>query len=139
MTAVPATILSAIVTIIAVLVYFYMGLRVGQMRTKHSIAAPAMTGNPEFERAVRVHMNTLEQIVVFLPLLWIATVYFRTLAWLPAVLGALWIIGRLMYMQGYMQAPDKRGAGFGVAAIANLGLLILAVIGIAMSWMAATA
>ena len=139
MTAVPATMLSAIVTILAVLMYFYMGLRVGQMRGKHNIAAPAMTGNPEFERAVRVHMNTLEHLVIFLPLLWLATVYFRTLAWLPAVLGVLWIVGRLLYMQGYMQAPDKRGTGFGIAALANLGLLILAIVGIAMSWGAATA
>jgi len=139
MTAVPATILSAIVTVLAVLVYFYMGLRVGQMRGKHKIAAPAMTGNPEFERAVRVHMNTLEQIIVFLPLLWIATVYFRTLAWLPAVLGLVWIVGRILYMQGYMQAPEKRELGFGIAALANLGLLILAIVGIAMSWSAATA
>jgi glutathione S-transferase len=139
MTAVPATILSAIVTILAVLMYFYMGLRVGQMRGKHKIEAPAMTGNPEFERAVRVHMNTLEHLVIFLPLLWIATVYFRTLAWLPAVLGVLWIVGRIMYMQGYMAAPEKRGTGFGIAALANLGLLILAIVGIAMSWSAATA
>ena len=139
MIAVPATILSAIVTILAVLMYFYMGLRVGQMRGKHKIAAPAMTGNPEFERAVRVHMNTLEQIIVFLPLLWVATLYFRTLAWLPAVLGLVWIVGRILYMQGYMQAPEKRELGFGIAAIANLGLLILAIVGIAMSWGAATA
>jgi len=139
MTAVPATILSAIVTILAVLMYFYMGLRVGQMRGKHKIAAPAMTGNPEFERAVRVHMNTLEQIIVFLPLLWVATVYFRTLGWLPAVLGLVWIVGRILYMQGYMQAPEKRELGFAVAGLANLGLLILAIVGIAMSWSAATA
>ena len=44
-----------------------------------------------------------------------------------------------MYAQGYMAAPDKRGTGFGVAALANLGLLILAVVGIAMSWGATTA
>ncbi len=139
MTAVPATILSAIVTILAVLMYFYMGLRVGQMRGKHKIAAPAMTGDPEFERAVRVHMNTLEQIIVFLPLLWVATVYFRTLGWLPAVFGLVWIVGRILYMQGYMQAPEKRELGFGIAALANLGLLILAIVGIAMSWSAAVA
>ena len=98
-----------------------------------------MTGNPEFERAVRVHMNTLEQIIVFLPLLWVATVYFRTLGWLPAVLGLVWIVGRILYMQGYMQAPEKRELGFAVAGLANLGLLILAIVGIAMSWSAATA
>ena len=36
-----------------------------------------MTGHPEFERAVRVQMNTIEQFVIFLPLLWLATIYFR--------------------------------------------------------------
>ncbi len=138
MTAVPATLLSAIVTIIAVLVYFYMGLRVGQMRGKHGVQAPAMSGPPEFERAVRVHMNTLEQIVVFLPLLWLATIYFHTLGWLPPALGLLWIIGRILYMTGYMADPAKRELGFGIAALANLGLLILALIGIVTAWGAVT-
>ena len=65
-----------------------------------------MTGHPEFERAVRVQMNTLEWLPIFLPLLWLATLYFspamstRYLSWLPAVLGVIWIIGRYLYMNG---------------------------------------
>ena len=90
--------LSAIVTILAILLYFYMSVRVGQMRTKHGVKAPATTGHEEFERAFRVHYNTLESLVVFLPLLWLATFYFSPafslLAWLPALLGLAWIVGR---------------------------------------------
>jgi glutathione S-transferase len=136
MHAVPAAILSAVVTILAVLFYFYTGLAVGQMRTKHKISAPAVTGNTEFECAYRVQMNTLEQLVIFLPLLWLATSYFTTLGWLAPLLGIVWIIGRYLYMSGYMAAPDKRGTGFLIALVANLGLLILSLVGIVQAWIA---
>ena len=139
MTVYPATLLTAAVTIIAILFLFYTGIRVGQMRTKHGVAAPAMSGHPEFDRAYRVQMNTLEQFVIFLPLLWLATAYFKMIGWLPAALGVLWIVGRFLYMQGYMSAPEKRGTGFGIAALATLGLLILAVVGVVMDWAAVTA
>lgn len=139
MMAVPATLLSAIVTILAVLVFTYMGLQVGAMRGKHNVPAPAMTGHPMFERAFRVHMNTLEQMIVFLPLLWLATIYFHLLGWLAPALGVLWVIGRIVYMRGYMADPSKREAGFMIGTIANLGLLILAIVGIVMTWIAATA
>ena len=129
-------VLSAIVTIVALLVYFYMGFRVGGMRGKHGIKAPAISGHPEMDRAVRVHMNTLEQLVIFLPLLWLATVYFHWVGWLPAAIGVLWIIGRLMYMQSYMADPDKRGTGFGITALAQTVLLIMAIAGIVASWAA---
>ena len=63
------------------MLYFYMSVRVGQMREKHGVKAPAITGHPEFERAFRVHYNTLEALVVFLPLLWLATIYFVLRCW----------------------------------------------------------
>jgi glutathione S-transferase len=131
--------LSAVVTILSLLVFFYMGTRVAAARGKHGIKAPATTGHPEMDRAVRVHMNTLEQLVVFLPLLWLATVYFHWVGWLPAVMGVVWIIGRLMYMQAYMADPDKRGTGFGITFFAHVVLLIMAVAGIVASWSAASA
>ena len=111
MTVVPADLLSAVVTILAILLYFYMGIYVAQMRGKTGIHAPAMSGAPELDRAFRVHYNTLEALPVFLPLLWLATIYFAPLPWLPAAFGVLWIIGQVFYMTGYMEAPDKRGAG----------------------------
>jgi glutathione S-transferase len=139
MTAMPATLLSAIVTILAILFYFYTGLHVGRMRGKHNIKAPATSGHPEFDRAYRVQMNTLEHFVIFVPLLWLATTYFRTWGWLPAVFGLVWIVGRILYLTGYMADPEKRGTGFGIAALALLGLLILAIVGIVQDWAAVTA
>lgn len=139
MIAMPAATLSAIVTILAVLEFFYFGIRVGGMRTKHNILAPATTGHPEFERAFRVHYNTLESLIVFLPLLWIATSYFHTIAWLPAAFGLVFVIGRWIYMTLYMSDPAKRGPGTGIGALALLGLLILSIVGIVQSWVAVTA
>ena len=135
-----ADLLSAIVTILAILLYFYMSVRVGQMRVKHGVKAPATAGHAEFERAFRVHYNTLESLVVFLPLLWLATFYFSpafyTLAWLPAALGLAWVVGRVLYMTGYMADPDKRGLGFGIASIVQILLLILAIAGMVQVWIA---
>ena len=139
MIAMPATLLTVLVTLLAIIFYFYTGYRVGQMRDKHGIKAPATTGHPEFDCAYRVQMNTLEQFVVFLPLLWLATMYFRTWGWLPAFIGVIWILGRMLYMTTYMSDPDKRGTGFTIAAIALLALLVLTLIGIAQDWMAISA
>lgn len=128
--------LSAAVTILAVVLYFATGLNVAKMRTKHRINPPATSGHPEFDCAFRVQMNTLEQLAVFLPLLWLATIYFRPLPWLPAGLGLIWVVGRILYAHGYLIAPEKRGPGFGVAALAQLLLLILAIIGVAECYLA---
>lgn len=137
--ATEGAILSAVVTILAILLYTYMSIRVGQMRGKHSITAPATSGHPEFERAFRIHYNTLESIAVFIALLWLATIYFHTLPWLPALVGLIWVIGRLLYMTGYMNDPAKRGTGFGISMLSQLALLIIAVIGIVQTWMAVNA
>ena len=139
MTAVPTTLFSAAVTVLALIFVFYTGFNVGSMRSKHKISAPAVVGHPEFECAYRVQVNTLEQFVIFLPLLWLATLYFHMLPWLPAVFGLVWIIGRIIYMRGYMVAPEKRGRGFGVTILATLGLLILSLIGIVQAWIAVNA
>jgi glutathione S-transferase len=134
MIATPADLLSAIATVLALVLFFYMGIRVAQMRGKHKIDAPKMTGPLEFECAVRVHMNTLEALVVFLPALWLATIYFRTLGWLPAALGFVWVIGRILYMTGYMEAPNKRSLGYGISTVALFALLLLAIWGVVQDW-----
>jgi glutathione S-transferase len=135
------TLLSAVVVILAVVVYILSFMRVGSMRGKHSIQAPAMTGHPEFERAVRVQMNTVEQLVIFLPVLFLATVYFHLDAfpYLPALLGFVWVIGRFLYMQGYLAEASKRSTGFLISAVAALGLLLLAIIGLVQTYMAISA
>jgi glutathione S-transferase len=131
---------SALITILVLLVYFYMGIAVGQMRGRHNIAAPATAGHPEFERAFRVHANTLEQLAVFLPLLWLATILFqRGPAWLPALFGLIFLVGRLVYMQRYMSAPQTRAPGILIGVVGILGLLVLAIIGLVQDWTALSA
>jgi glutathione S-transferase len=128
------TLLSAIVAVLALVFYFYTSFYVAQARSKYKIEPPAVTGDARFERAYRVQMNTLEQLVFFLPLLCLATIYYRALGWLPAALGAVWVVGRFLYMRGYIIDPKRRAAGFGIAALAQLALLLLTIWGIAKSW-----
>ncbi|MGB8363476.1 MAG: MAPEG family protein [Rhizomicrobium sp.] len=129
-----AYLLSASITILALVLYFYMAIRVAGARTKYNIQAPAITGHPGFERAYRVQMNTLEAFPVFLPALWLATAYFTRVGWLPAAIGLLWIVGRFIYMQSYIADPAKRGLGFGISALAQIVLLLLAAGGIVSAW-----
>jgi uncharacterized membrane protein YecN with MAPEG domain len=104
-----------------------------------------MTGPLEFECAVRVQANTLEWLVIFVPALWLATIYFSPamsivyLSWLPPVLGIVWIVGRVIYKTGYMTAPEKREVGFVISSLAVLALLICALIGVFVTWSAASA
>jgi glutathione S-transferase len=132
----PADLLSAVVTLLAIALYFYMSIRVSQMRQRHGVKAPATSGHPEFDCAFRVQMNTLEHLPVFLPLLWLATIYFGWAPWAAPLLGMIWIIGRALYMDGYMKAPEKRGPGFGISAVAELLLFALTLIGVAANWFA---
>jgi glutathione S-transferase len=119
---------TALVTIAALLVYFYMGLRVGQGRGKYGIAAPAVSGHPDFERAFRIHANTLEWLPLFLVSLWLFSFYWNDVA--AAAIGVVWIVGRILYLTGYSKAAEARGRGFGIQALATAALLFGALGGI---------
>lgn len=111
----------ALVTIAALLVYFWMSFQVGRARSKCGIAAPAMTGDPVLERTIRVHYNTLEWLPIFLVSLWLFAIYW--LDWVAALLGVLWIVGRILYAVGYVADPRKRELGFVIQALATAVLL----------------
>src|ERR1700743_791010 len=115
--------LSALVTCLAIMVYFAISFQVGKARATYGIKAPATSGNPDFERIFRVHMNTLEWMPIFLPALWLFAVYISDA--IAAALGIVWIVGRIVFMIGYAKAANKRGPGFaiqgGAAAILWLG------------------
>lgn len=113
--------LVAIVTLLALLTYFWMGLQVAGARRTSSIQAPAMTGHPLLERAVRVHYNTLEWLPMFVISLWLFAIYWNDL--IAAGLGVVWIVGRLVYSFGYMADPGKRGMGFLIQALATAVLM----------------
>ena len=126
------------VTILAVIFYIVTATRVGRMREKHNIVAPAVTGHPQFERAYRVQMNTLEAMPVFLPALWIAAYYFTRVPLLAPAIGLVWIVGRIVYMQAYMADPSRRSLGFTISALSQIALLLLAIAGLVMSWSSTT-
>ena len=117
---------TAIVTIVALLVYFNMSLGVGRARGKTGIHAPAMTGDPLLERAVRVHMNTLEWLPIFLAGLWLFAIFWNEVA--AAALGVVWIVGRWLYASGYMADPAKRSTGF-LVQFAAAALLLIGALG----------
>jgi glutathione S-transferase len=134
-----AALFSAVVTILTLILYTVIFMRAGHMRGRHNIVAPAVTGHPEFDRAYRVQMNTIEQLILFLPLLWLATTYFHMVPLLPGAFGLIWIVGRIVYMQAYMANPSSRSLGFMIGALATIGLLILSLIGIVQTWIALSA
>jgi uncharacterized MAPEG superfamily protein len=115
---------AALITLLTVLLIALAMQFVARARGRHQVHAPATTGHPDFERAFRAHQNTIEQAVMFLPALWVASVYGDEA--IAALLGYAWLLGRLWYLWGYIRAGGKRGAGFMLAILANLGLLLLA-------------
>ena len=121
---------TALVTCLAILFYFMTSVEVARARAKFGIKAPAISGNPDFERVFRVQMNTLEWLPIFLPALWLFAIYISDAV--AAVLGLVWIAGRILYMTGYSKAANKRGSGFGIQAGAAI-LLWLGAIG-AIAW-----
>jgi uncharacterized membrane protein YecN with MAPEG domain len=114
--------LPALTTLAALLLYIMVSINVARARDRLGVRAPAVTGDPEFERIYRVQMNTLEQLVTFLPALWLFAVFLSP-AW-ASTLGTVWIIGRVFYAIGYYRAAEQRGPGFVIAfgAFATLWL-----------------
>lgn len=118
----------AFITLLALILYFVLGINVGRARVKYKVMPPQMSGDPNFERVLRVQQNTLEQLVLFLPAFWLFCQYVSPV-W-GSVLGAVWIVGRILYAWGYYQAAEKRIFGFGIAALATIALLLGALIGV---------
>jgi hypothetical protein len=74
-------------------------------------------------------MNTLEQLVVFIPSVLIFGQYLSP--YLAAALGVVFLIGRLVYLFGYVKDPKKREVGFLLSAAPTLFLLLGAIVGAA--------
>jgi glutathione S-transferase len=124
---------AALVTAIALIMYFVVTLNVGRARAKYNVLPPNTTGNPNFERVLRVQQNTLEQIVPFLPALWLFSLLVDPK--IGAGLGGVWIVGRILYAWGYYQAAEKRGPGFGIAFLAQIALVLGSLYGAVMNVM----
>jgi len=129
----PAIILTAAVTLLAVLVSFSTSMIVARARKACGIQPPAMSGDPRLERALRVQGNTVEQFLLFLPVLWVAALYFP--GWWVPILGLVWCVGRVLYAIGYMADPKKRELGFALTILPTMALLVVGIIGLVRAWM----
>ncbi|HEY2679083.1 MAG TPA: MAPEG family protein [Steroidobacteraceae bacterium] len=127
---IPATLWTAIVTLLIGLFYFYAGFRVGNLRGKHGIKAPATSGHPEFDRAYRVHLNTLEQMGLILPFLWVAAFYPIRFPWIAPLVGFIWLVGRVLYMRGYTADPNQRLIGAMMGGVTGLSMFVIAAGGV---------
>jgi len=107
---------------LALLQFFVFGGLVGRARVKSGVEAPAIIGDPAFERTFRVHYNTMEQLVVFIPGMLLFGAYINAVA--AALLGLLFIVGRFIYFRAYLADPAKRGLGFGLTMLPTSVLLL---------------
>lgn len=122
----------ASVTVLVLIQYLVFGAKVGQARIKYDVKAPDISGNANFESLFRIHQNTLEQLIVFLPALWIFAHYVHALG--AAALGLVFLVARFVYFKAYSEDPAKRGPGFISGYIAMALLLVGGLGGAIWSW-----
>ncbi|QWT20839.1 MAPEG family protein [Bacillus sp. NP157] len=125
--------LPAVVTLLTLLLMFFTVWAVGRARSRYGVKAPAISGDPAFERAWRVQMNTLENAVMFIPALWLAAQYVDPL-W-AGIAGLVWLAGRLWYAISYLRDASRRGPGYMVSMVAWAALMLMAAGGIGMAIM----
>lgn len=116
--------LTTLAILLALLVYFGFGGVVGQARGKYGVTAPASSGHPEFDKRNRVHMNTLEQLAIFLPAIFLAAPVLGDAV--TGGLGLLWSVGRLLYARSYYRDPKSRSLGFSLTMVPTLVLVVAA-------------
>jgi len=113
---------SALATLIALAVCLWTQALVSRARTRFGVTAPAVTGCEEFERRFRIQMNTLEQLILMLPSLWLCALWFGEV---PAAAGGLiWSVGRVIYALAYMNDPAKRGPGFALTILPTMTMMV---------------
>ena len=123
-----------LVTFLALVQYLVFGILVARARSQYGVRAPATTGNELFERHYRVQMNTLELLVVFVPALWMAAKYWSPAA--MAAVGAVYLVGRILYQRAYTRAPSQRSLGFALSIGPVSVLLVAAFAGMVRSALA---
>ena len=116
-----------VIAMLALIQYLYFGIAVGGARGRYGVAAPATTGDEAFERYFRVHQNTLEQLIVFIPAIF-TTGYFANEIYAVAA-GVAFLIGRTLYFRSYTKDAEKRGPGMIVTMAANVALIAGGLVG----------
>lgn len=115
-------------TLATLIMYFWIIFNVGKARGKYRVQAPSVDGPPEFLRALRVQINTVEQLIFFIPALWLCAYWWNDK--IAALGGMIWIIGRLMYAISYYRDAEKRAMGFVISTLAAIALVFGAAYGL---------
>jgi len=126
-----------LIIVLALFEYIWFSFQVGKGRVKYQIKAPAVSGHPMFERLYRVQMNTLEQLVVFIPAILVFAYMAEQQGWpgyeIASALGVIWIIGRALYGRSYLADPAARGPGFLMTFIPSVLMLLITVVLVLLS------
>lgn len=121
-----------LVMVLALLQFLLFGALVARARGRYGVKAPATTGHPMFERYYRVQMNTLELLILLLPALWLAAQYWRP-EW-SAAAGAVYLVGRMVYLRAYVKEPSRRALGYGLSMAPIVVLLLASLAGVVKSY-----
>ncbi|MBE0590971.1 MAG: MAPEG family protein [Gemmatimonadales bacterium] len=116
-----------IVAVLAILQFLVFGMLVGRARERYGVKAPATSGHELFDRTYRVHANTLEQLIAFLPALLISSLYWSN--GIVAGIGVVYLIGRILYRRSYMADPARRALGFLLTVLPTFVLLAMSLAG----------
>jgi len=118
----------AFTTLLLLAQYLFFMAMTGKARDEIGIKAPATTGDETFERILRVQLNTLEQLMVTLPCMWLCAFYFSTS--FAGIMGLVFFTGRVLYRKAYIADPGTRTTGMIMGFLANILLLITALFGV---------
>jgi glutathione S-transferase len=121
-----------LVILLALVQYTFFIFMAGRARERTGVAAPAITGNEEFERYYRVQMNSVELLVAFIPAMLIGAMTLSI--WLTAVLGLVYLIGRQLYYHAYVTEPKQRGLGFMLSLLPIIILLVGSIVSVIKTW-----
>ena len=116
-----------LIIVLALIQYILFAFQVGKARVKYNIKAPAVSGHPIFERHMRVQMNTIEQLILFIPSILTFSYMAESLQWpgneIAAGLGVVWLIGRALFANAYVKNPELRGPGFALTFFPSVLML----------------
>ena len=118
----------ALLVLLSLLQYVYFTILVGTKRGKYGVTAPAVSGNEVWERFFRVQQNTLEQLIVFIPAIYIFAAYLSP-KW-ALIPGGVYLIGRQLYSMSYAKDPKTRTIGFSLTFLAQVVLLLGGLFGV---------
>lgn len=118
-----------LVAVAALAQFAFFGALVGRARGRYGVRAPAVSGNEIFERYYRVHYNTFEQLMLFLPGLFLSAAYGFGADWISAAVGVVYLVGRQLYLLSYVRDPKTRALGFALSLLPSVGLLANAAAG----------